>query len=137
MAAEEPGDHARAFYRLSVPKKVVVMMGGPLMNLVIAVVLLTGLVTLYGAPTAQPGAVVAAVSECVVPASQATTALENARLYEETLRANHELERRVADDEPLKATGTDNDAVNPGERAANAQQLRRRTVPSHALPREL
>ena len=69
----EPGDHARAFYRLSVPKKVVVMMGGPLMNLLIAVVLLTGLVTLYGAQTVQPGAVVAAVNECVVPASQATS----------------------------------------------------------------
>src|SRR5262249_26542469 len=30
-------------------------------------------------------------------ASQATTALENARLYGQTLRANHELERRVAE----------------------------------------
>ena len=69
----EPGDHERVFYRLSVPKKVVVMMGGPLMNLLIAVVLLTGLVTLSGLPTPQPGAVVATVNECVVPASQATS----------------------------------------------------------------
>jgi membrane-associated protease RseP (regulator of RpoE activity) len=54
-----------------VPKKVVVMMGGPVMNLVIAVVLLTGLVTLYGQQVVKDGAVVASVSECVVPASQA------------------------------------------------------------------
>jgi membrane-associated protease RseP (regulator of RpoE activity) len=69
----EPGDHDRVFYKLSVPKKVVVMMGGPLMNLLIAVVLLTGLVTLSGVQTPQAGAVVASVSECVVPATQAAT----------------------------------------------------------------
>ena len=67
-----PGDEDRVFYKLSVPRKVVVMMGGPMMNLVIAVVLLSGLVTLYGVQTPKEGAVVAAVNECVVPASQAT-----------------------------------------------------------------
>ncbi|KRF25464.1 RIP metalloprotease [Phycicoccus sp. Soil803] len=69
----EPGDEDRVFYKLSVPKKVVIMMGGPVMNLVIAVVLLTGLVTLYGQQEVKDGAVVASVSECVVPASQAAT----------------------------------------------------------------
>jgi membrane-associated protease RseP (regulator of RpoE activity) len=69
----QPGDEHRVFYKLSVPKKVIVMLGGPTMNLFIAVVLLTGLVTLYGVQTPQPGAVVATVSECVVPASQAAT----------------------------------------------------------------
>ncbi|NYG05878.1 membrane-associated protease RseP (regulator of RpoE activity) [Phycicoccus badiiscoriae] len=68
----KPGDEDRVFYKLSVPKKVVVMMGGPVMNLVIAVVLLTGLVTLYGQEVQKDGALVASVSECVVPASQAT-----------------------------------------------------------------
>ncbi|HYN29911.1 MAG TPA: site-2 protease family protein [Dermatophilaceae bacterium] len=67
------GDEQRVFYRLSVPKKLVVMLGGPTMNLLIAVVLLTGIVTLHGSPTEEPGATVAAVSECVVPASQAAT----------------------------------------------------------------
>ncbi|WP_270889908.1 M50 family metallopeptidase [Pedococcus sp. 5OH_020] len=66
-----PGDERRVFYRLSVPKKVVVMMGGPLMNLLIAVVLLSGIVTLYGVATPGKGAKVASVSECVVPAKQA------------------------------------------------------------------
>ena len=67
----KPGDEDRVFYKLPVHQKVVVMMGGPLVNLAIAVVLLTGVVTLYGVATPQEGANVAAVSECVVPASQA------------------------------------------------------------------
>jgi para-aminobenzoate synthetase/4-amino-4-deoxychorismate lyase len=65
-----PGDEARVFYRLSVPKKVLVMMGGPLMNLLIGVVLLTFVVTVHGVATAQPGAVVASVSQCVVPVTE-------------------------------------------------------------------
>ena len=69
----KPGDEDRVFYKLSVPKKVIVMMGGPVMNLVVAVVLLTGLVTLYGQQEVKDGAVVASVSECVVPASQAAS----------------------------------------------------------------
>jgi membrane-associated protease RseP (regulator of RpoE activity) len=69
----KPGDEDRVFYKLSVPKKLVIMMGGPVMNLLIAVVLLGGLVTLYGMPVAKEGALVAAVSECVVPASEAAT----------------------------------------------------------------
>ncbi|HOA03872.1 MAG TPA: site-2 protease family protein, partial [Dermatophilaceae bacterium] len=32
----EPGDENRVFYKLSVPKKVTVMLGGPLMNLALA-----------------------------------------------------------------------------------------------------
>jgi membrane-associated protease RseP (regulator of RpoE activity) len=58
-----PGDENRVFYKLSVPKKVVVMLGGPTMNLVIAVVLLSGIFTLYGIGglTAR----VSAVSQCV------------------------------------------------------------------------
>ena len=69
----QPGDEDRVFYKLPVWKKVVVMLGGPAMNLLIAVVLLAGVVTLYGVAVAKPGASVAAVSECVVPASQART----------------------------------------------------------------
>jgi membrane-associated protease RseP (regulator of RpoE activity) len=68
----KPGDEQRVFYRLSVPRKVIIMLGGPTMNLLIAVVLLAGLVTLYGVQVVKPGATVASVSECVVPASQAT-----------------------------------------------------------------
>ena len=62
-----PGDENRVFYKLSVPKKVVIMMGGPLMNLLIAVVLLGGLVTLYGVPVTTP--LVSNVATCVPTAA--------------------------------------------------------------------
>ena len=65
-----PGDEDRVFYKLSVPKKVVVMLGGPVMNLLIGVFLLTILVTVHGVATAQPGAVVTSVSQCVVPVTE-------------------------------------------------------------------
>ena len=68
-----PGDEHRVFYRLSVPKKLAVMLGGPTMNLLIGVVLLTFMVTAHGLQTPQPGAVVAAVSECVVPVTEAAS----------------------------------------------------------------
>ena len=45
-----PGDEDRVFYKLSVPKKVVVMLGGPTMNLLIAVVLFTILLVGFGDP---------------------------------------------------------------------------------------
>lgn len=64
-----PGDEHRVFYRLPVRRKIVVMLGGPTMNLLIGVVLLTLLVTVHGVQTPQPGAVVASVSQCVVPAT--------------------------------------------------------------------
>lgn len=63
----QPGDENRVFYRLSVPRKVVVMMGGPFMNLVIAAVLLTVIVTGFG--TAQLTTRLSSVSQCVLPAS--------------------------------------------------------------------
>ena len=59
-----PEDEHRVFYKLSTPKKVLVMMGGPLMNLLIAAGLITALVTLHGVDTQQPGALVAAISTC-------------------------------------------------------------------------
>jgi membrane-associated protease RseP (regulator of RpoE activity) len=71
MEQVKPGDEKRVFYKLSVPKKMVVMLGGPTMNLVIAVVLLTGIFTLYG--MGQITSRVSAVSQCVqtTPASGA------------------------------------------------------------------
>ncbi|GAA4733477.1 site-2 protease family protein [Isoptericola chiayiensis] len=46
------GEERRAFYHLSTPKKLVVMLGGPVMNLVIAVVLLAVVFLGIGMPTA-------------------------------------------------------------------------------------
>lgn len=67
-----PGDENRVFYKLSTGKKIIVMMGGPVMNLILAVLLLSGLVMTYGAGVEKPGAFVGQVSECVVPAGEAT-----------------------------------------------------------------
>jgi len=64
-----PGDEDRVFYKLSAPKKVVVMLGGPVMNLLIAMVLLGGIFTLYGISGLTSR--VSSVSQCVqaVPAT--------------------------------------------------------------------
>ncbi|MBC7551614.1 MAG: site-2 protease family protein [Cellulomonas sp.] len=61
-----PGEDHRAFYRLSAPKKLVVMLGGPVMNLVIAFVLLGVVLVGIGIPTAT--STVSVVTPCVLAA---------------------------------------------------------------------
>jgi len=72
-SAEEirPGEDSRAFYRLSTPKKLVVMLGGPVMNLVIAFVLMAIVLVGFGLPTYTP--VVSGVSQCVIAAGDDPT----------------------------------------------------------------
>ncbi len=67
-SAEEipPGEDHRAFYRLSTPKKLVVMAGGTLINLVVGALLLGGVLVAYGEP--QPSVTVGLVGECILPA---------------------------------------------------------------------
>jgi membrane-associated protease RseP (regulator of RpoE activity) len=65
----EPGDEERLFYRLPWWKKVIVMAGGPMVNLAIAFVLFAGIFGLHG--TYEPTTTVGVVSQCVVPASDA------------------------------------------------------------------
>lgn len=67
-----PGDERRVFYSLKTWQKVIVMLGGPVMNLILAIILLSGLVMTYGTAVPKPGAYVGAVSECVVSAAEAT-----------------------------------------------------------------
>ncbi|HEY3439004.1 MAG TPA: site-2 protease family protein [Actinotalea sp.] len=68
QSAEEilPGQDHRAFYRLSTPKKVVVMLGGPVMNLVIAAVLFAVILVGFGVPGAST-TTVGVVGGCVLP----------------------------------------------------------------------
>lgn len=70
QSAEEvlPGEEHRAFYRLSTPKKLVVMLGGPVMNLLIAVVLLA--VVLVGIGIPGLSTTVGVVGDCVRPVTQ-------------------------------------------------------------------
>lgn len=67
----EPGDEDRQFYRLTPGKKMIIMLGGPCMNLLIFLlisILLYGVVGLK-APTTT----VSTVSQCVVPVTSTVT----------------------------------------------------------------
>jgi len=76
-AAEiRPGEDHRAFYRLSAPKKLVVMLGGPVMNLVLAFVLLA--IAFAGIGVAGASTTVGAVSECVATSTAAECGPEDA-----------------------------------------------------------
>jgi membrane-associated protease RseP (regulator of RpoE activity) len=69
--ALEEVDMTRSFYTLSVPKRITVMLGGPVMNLIIAIFLYS--VLLMGFGLVQPGLTVGSVSQCVVGATEART----------------------------------------------------------------
>ncbi|MEJ2867680.1 site-2 protease family protein [Actinomycetospora sp. OC33-EN08] len=66
-----PGDEDRQLWTRKPWQRIVVMFAGPFMNLILALALFLVVLMGFGIPTAQP--VVASVSKCVVPASQATT----------------------------------------------------------------
>lgn len=72
VAVEEihEGEDARAFYHLSWWKKVIVMAGGPLVNLVLAIVMFTATLSFIGAPTST------LTVESVVPCVPAAGAAE-------------------------------------------------------------
>jgi membrane-associated protease RseP (regulator of RpoE activity) len=61
------GDEDRVFYKLPVRKRVLVMFGGPFMNLGIAVVLFSVLLMGFGLP--QLSTTIGSVSACVLPAT--------------------------------------------------------------------
>lgn len=61
----EQGEENRAFYRLSWWRRIIVMAGGALTNLVIAIVIFTGIGVFYGVDTTT--STVAGVLECVPP----------------------------------------------------------------------
>lgn len=66
-----PGDEPRTFYRQPVRRKLLIMLGGPLMNLLLAAVLFTLVLSVIGVPTSAPlsqvGTRLATVSSCVLP----------------------------------------------------------------------
>lgn len=65
------GAEDRVFYKLPVWKRVIVMLGGPLMNLVLALIIFTVLVS--GIGVQQGTTTIASVTECVVPAGSTAT----------------------------------------------------------------
>lgn len=58
-----PGDEDRVFYKLPVHKRVIIMLGGPFMNLILAVLLFSAV--LVGIGTAQPSLTVSSVVPCL------------------------------------------------------------------------
>ena len=64
----KPGDEERLFYKLPWWKKVIVMAGGPTVNLVIAFGLFAAIFGLYG--TYEPTTTVSVVSKCVIKADE-------------------------------------------------------------------
>jgi len=71
VAAEDlqPGDEQRMFYRLPIWKRIIVMLGGPAMNGLIALALTAGIISFHG--TSEPNTTVNEVFECVVSADAA------------------------------------------------------------------
>lgn len=65
------GEEHRAFYQLPVWKKIIVMAGGPLMNLLLAFLFFGIVISGFG--VAQTSTTLAHVSECLVPAGSAQT----------------------------------------------------------------
>lgn len=68
----EAGEEHRTFYRLPMWKKIVIMLGGPFMNLVLAFVFFGIVLVGFGLP--QSSTTIGGVSECLVPASSTATA---------------------------------------------------------------
>jgi membrane-associated protease RseP (regulator of RpoE activity) len=62
-----PGDEDRVFYRQPVRRKLLIMLGGPTMNLLIAAVLFTVVLVGIGIPSSTTQ--IADVSRCVIPAA--------------------------------------------------------------------
>ncbi|MGA1838661.1 site-2 protease family protein [Herbiconiux sp. 11R-BC] len=68
-------DEDRAFYRKPVWQRIIVMLGGPFMNLVLAFVFFS--IVLVGFGTAQVSTTVGSVSACVLPATSTQTTCES------------------------------------------------------------
>lgn len=68
----EPSDRDRLFYKLPPGKKALVMLAGPAVNIALAFACLLSVHSIHGVRTTEPTgrAVVAAVSDCVIPESE-------------------------------------------------------------------
>jgi membrane-associated protease RseP (regulator of RpoE activity) len=69
------GDEHRTFYNLPVWKRIIIMLGGPMMNLLLAVVLVAIVLMGFGLPQSTP--TLASVSQCVLPATSERSACDD------------------------------------------------------------
>ena len=68
QTATELDIDTRSFYRLRLHRRIIIMLGGPVMNLLIAIVLYAVVLMGFGVPSLS--LTVGSVSECVVPATE-------------------------------------------------------------------
>ena len=71
-----PGDENRMFYQLPVWKRIIIMFGGPVMNLILGVILLT--VALSGIGVSQVSTTIGEVSACVISDTKDTCGSDDA-----------------------------------------------------------
>jgi len=71
----DAGEDHRTFYRLPVWKKIVIMLGGPFMNLVLAFVFFAIVLVGFGLP--QSSTTIGSVGECLQPASSTATSCDS------------------------------------------------------------
>jgi membrane-associated protease RseP (regulator of RpoE activity) len=69
------GEENRAFYRLSIWKRIIIMLGGPFMNFVIAVALFAIVLCGFGSP--ESSTTISAVSPCIISATSTQQACES------------------------------------------------------------
>ncbi len=67
----KPGDEERVFYKLPVWKRVIIMLGGPVMNLLIGIALYAVVLVGFGLP--QSTTTIESVSQCVIASSSEQT----------------------------------------------------------------
>ncbi|MBL3700542.1 RIP metalloprotease RseP [Leucobacter luti] len=67
----ESGEEHRAFYQLPAWKRIIIMLGGPVMNLLLAFVFFGIVLVGFGVP--QPSTTLGQVSECLIPAGSTET----------------------------------------------------------------
>ena len=112
-----PGDQDRVFYKLPIWQRVVIMLGGPVMNLIIATVLLTGIITLYGLPEVTPR--LSGVAQCApadVTAAEDCTGQEDSPALAAGLQAGDRI--LSVDGTAVSAWGETSYAIqNAGEQA--------------------
>lgn len=72
--ADASEDPKRAFYLLAWWKRVIVMLGGPIVNLLLAIIAYTIMLCAIGIP--QVSTTIGSVSECALPASESRTTCE-------------------------------------------------------------
>ncbi|MBH0117837.1 site-2 protease family protein [Salinibacterium sp. NG253] len=112
-------DESRAFYKLPVFKRIIIMLGGPFMNLLIAIVMFA--ILLMGFGTAQASTTISSVSECVIPASADRDACTDSDPVAPALAAGIQPDDRIVsmDGEPIATW----DEITEHIRAAAGDQL--------------